>query len=75
MTIMYLSISSLVQVVSFIYKRLAGLPSRSLMIPRMPAILDTRLPPNSGPSFNRRSPDGRSTTNVGADLEEGDVKA
>ena len=44
-------------------------------MPSIPAILETRFPPNNAPSFSRRSPDGRSTTNVGADGDEGDVKA
>ena len=51
------------------------LPSRSLIIPRMPAMLETRFPPNNAPSFNRRSPMGRLTTRVGAAGDEGEVKA
>ena len=38
-------------------------------------MLDTLLEPSSGPSLRRRSPDGRSTTNVEADGVEGEVKA
>lgn len=45
------------------------------MMPNMPATLEMRFPPWIGPSFNRKSPDGRSTTSVGADCEEGEVKA
>ena len=38
-------------------------------------MLDIRLVPSKAPSFSRRSPDGLSTTSVGADGVEGDVKA
>jgi hypothetical protein len=44
-------------------------------MPRMPAILDTRFEPNSFPSWSLISPEGRSTTSVGAAGEEGDEKA
>lgn len=52
-----------------------NLPSRNLIIPSIPAILDTLLPPNNAPSFSRKSPEGLSTTRVGAEGDEGDVKA
>ena len=51
------------------------MPNLSWMIPNIPAILDTLFEPSRGPSLRRRSPDGRSITNVGADGVEGDVKA
>lgn len=38
-------------------------------------MLDTRRAPSRGPSFSRTSPDGRSTTKVGAEGDEGEVKA
>lgn len=38
-------------------------------------MLEMRFAPERGPSFNRRSPVGRSTTNVGAWGVEGEVKA
>ena len=44
-------------------------------MPSMPAVLDTLLAPGSAPSFSRKSPEGRSTTRVWAEGEEGDVKA
>lgn len=44
-------------------------------MPKMPAMLDTRFPPNSAPSLSRISPVGRSTTSVGAEGEDGDVNA
>lgn len=50
-------------------------PNLSLIMPSMPAILDTLLAPNNEPSFSRKSPEGRSTTSVWAEGEEGDVKA
>jgi hypothetical protein len=50
-------------------------PRRSLIIPSIPAMLDTRFPPKRTPSFSLRSPEGRSTTKVGAEGAEGDVKA
>lgn len=51
------------------------MPSFNLMIPKIPAILETLLVPNRGPSLKRRSPDGRSTTRVGAEGVDGEVKA
>ena len=50
-------------------------PNLSLIMPSMPAILDTLLAPNTAPSLSRRSPEGRSITSVWAEGEEGDVKA
>lgn len=53
------------------------IPSLKLIIPRIPAILetrDTRLWAGVGPSFNRTSPVGRSKTRAGALGEEGEVK-
>lgn len=44
-------------------------------MPRMPETLETRLPPINLPSLSLRSPDGRSTTSVGAFGEEGEEKA
>lgn len=44
-------------------------------MPSMPAMLETLLAPESDPSLRRKSPDGRSTTNVWADEEDGDVNA
>ena len=38
-------------------------------------MLDTRLLPNNGPSFNRKSPEGLSITRVGAEGVDGEVKA
>ena len=72
-TTMYLS--SLTLVSHTVLDQLLFLPSRNLIIPRIPAILDTRLPPNNAPSFRRKSPLGRSTTSVGAVGDEGEVKA
>ena len=43
------------------------------MMPRIPAILETLLAPVTAPSFNLRSPVGRSTTKVGAEGEDGEV--
>jgi hypothetical protein len=53
------------------------LPRRNLIIPNIPAMLDTRFILLGGnvPSFNRISPLGRSTINVEADGDEGEVKA
>jgi hypothetical protein len=51
------------------------LPRPSLMIPKIPAMLETRLVPKSVPSLSLRSPVGRSTTKVGADCAEGEVNA
>lgn len=44
-------------------------------MPKIPAMLETRFVPSSGPSFKRRSPDGRSTTSVCEEGEDGEVKA
>ena len=44
-------------------------------MPKIPAMLDTRFAPSTFPSLSLRSPDGLSTTNVGALGEEGDEKA
>lgn len=44
-------------------------------MPRMPEMLETRLPPVSLPSLSLRSPDGLSMTKVGAFGEEGEEKA
>jgi hypothetical protein len=52
-----------------------SVPKRKLIMPRMPAMLDTRLEPSSFPSFNLKSPDGLSTTRVGAEGVEGEEKA
>ena len=49
-------------------------PNRKLTMPSMPAMLDTLRVPSSLPSFNLRSPEGRSTTRVGALGDEGEVK-
>jgi hypothetical protein len=38
-------------------------------------MLDTLLLPSRGPSLSLRSPEGRSTTRVGAEGVEGEVKA
>ena len=38
-------------------------------------MLDTLLVPSSVPSFSLKSPEGLSTTKVGADGVEGEVKA
>lgn len=63
--------------VSLDYKALfiRHVPNRSLIIPRIPAMLETLFEPNRGPSFNRRSPVGLSITRVGAECADGDVKA
>ena len=45
------------------------------MMPSMPATLEIRWAPCKAPSFSRISPEGRSITSVGADLEDGDVNA
>lgn len=45
------------------------------MMPRMPAMLDTRFAPESVPSISRKPPEGLSTTSVGAEGTEGEVKA
>jgi hypothetical protein len=50
-------------------------PSLSLIIPRMPAMLETLLMPNIGPLFSLISHEGLSTTKVGAAGVEGEVKA
>jgi len=50
-------------------------PSRSLIIPKMPAILMTLLAPVTFASLIRRSPEGRSSRRVGALGFEGEVKA
>jgi hypothetical protein len=54
---------------------LSKVPNRRLMMPSIPAMLDTLRVPNSLPSFNLKSPEGRSTTSVGAFGDDGDVKA
>jgi len=51
------------------------IPSRNLMMPRMPEMLDTRWPPVSLPSLSLRSPVGLSITSVGALGDEGEEKA
>lgn len=55
--------------------RVEHIPNFSLMIPRMPAMLDTRFVPSIDPSFNRISPVGLEITSVGDVGEEGDVNA
>ena len=50
-------------------------PSRSLIMPSMPAMLETLLPPANDPSLSLISPVGRSITKLGEDLEDGDVNA
>ena len=44
-------------------------------MPKMPEMLDTRLLPRRAPLLSLMSPEGRSTTSVGAEGVEGDVKA
>lgn len=55
--------------------RILSVPRRSLIIPSMPAILETRLLPSSFPSLSLMSPEGLSTTRVGDDGDEGEEKA
>lgn len=52
-----------------------SIPNLSFMMPRMPAMLDTRFAPESVPSISRKPPEGLSTTSVGAEGTEGEVKA
>jgi hypothetical protein len=50
-------------------------PNRKLTMPRIPEMAETRRLPRSFSSLIRRSPDGRSTTRVGAEGDEGEEKA
>jgi len=70
---MYLSMNhiSFQAIVAVIVHR----PSRRLMIPRMPAIAETRRLPSILSLLIRMSPVGRSTTSVGAEGVDGDEKA
>lgn len=45
------------------------------MMPRIPKILETLLPPGICPSLSRILPEGLSTTSDGAENDEGDVKS
>jgi hypothetical protein len=45
------------------------------MMPKMPAMLETRFEPNNFPSCSLKSPEGRSTTKVAEEGEEGEEKA
>ena len=58
-----------------IFGRGQHVPNRNFIMPSIPAMLDTRFPPNNVPSFSRKSPLGRSTTRVPAAGEDGEVKA
>ena len=57
------------------YHQMLNPPSLSLMMPKIPAMLETRFVPSRDPSLSRISPEGRSITNVGALGVEGEVKA
>jgi len=50
-------------------------PRRKLIMPSMPAIPSTLCVPKSFPSCSLKSPEGRSTTNEGAEGFEGEEKA
>lgn len=52
-----------------------NIPKRSLIMPRIPDTLVTRVPPVSSPSFSLSSPEGRSMMSPGTFGEDGEVKA
>lgn len=59
---------------SFENRKEGYVPSFSLMVPRMPAMLVTRFPPSAGVSTRRISPEGRLTTRAGESGVEGERK-
>lgn len=74
MTIMYLSIARQYSLPESEEKRSTS-PSRSLIIPKIPAMLETLLPLSSAPSLRRMPPVGRSMIRVGVEGDDGDVNA
>lgn len=62
---------------TYSYRHTSYIPSLKLIMPSIPAILETRetrLCAGFGPSFNRISPVGRSKMRAGALGDEGEVK-